>query len=89
MCEYVTRTTTPFLPADGEASCLLLPSSLSLLSGSTMQPENTCSCILKVTGQVSVYLSKVVSTDLTIKPDSVLNCHFNLLCLNHMEECET
>ena len=66
----------------------LLPSSVSLLSGGTVQPENTYSCILKVTGQVwesqkrtsitlitattSIHLPKPVSTDLTIKPDSVL-----------------
>ena len=53
-----------------------------------VQPENTYSYILKVTGQVwesqkrisitlitattSVHLPKPVSTDLTIKPDSVL-----------------
>ena len=30
----------------------LLPSSVSLLSGDTVQPENTYSHILKVTGQV-------------------------------------
>ena len=47
-----TKTTTVFLPADGEASWSLLPSSLSFLSGVTVQPENTYSCILKVTGQV-------------------------------------
>ena len=41
-----------FLPADGEAFWSLLPSSVSLLSGGTVQPENTYSCILKVTGQV-------------------------------------
>ena len=41
-----------FLPADGEAPWLLLPSSVSLLSGSTEQPENTYYCILKLTGQV-------------------------------------
>ena len=47
-----TKTTPVFLPADGEASWSLLPSSVSLLSGGTVQPENTYSCILKVTGQV-------------------------------------
>ena len=88
MREHGTKTTPVFLPADGEASWLLLPSSVSLLSGGTVQPENTYSCILKVTGQVwesqkrisitlitattSVHLPKPVSTDLTIKPDSVL-----------------
>ena len=41
-----------FLGADREASWLLLPSSVSLLSGSTVQPGNTYSCILKVPGQV-------------------------------------
>ena len=83
-----TKTTPLFLPADGEASWSLLPSSVSLLSGSTVQPENTYSRIFEVTGQVwesqkkisitliadttSVNFPKQVSTDLTIKPDSVL-----------------
>ena len=52
MCEHDTKTTLVFLPADGEASWLLLPSLVSLLSGSRVQPENTYSSILKVTGQV-------------------------------------
>ena len=47
-----TKTILVFLHADGEASWLLLPSSDSLLSGSTVQPESTYLCILKVTGQV-------------------------------------
>ena len=51
MCEQGTKTTLVFLPADGEAFWLLLPSLVSLLSGSTMQPENTYSCILKVADQ--------------------------------------
>ena len=75
-------------PVDGEVSWSLLPSSVSLLSGGTVQPENTYSCILKVRGQVwesqkrisitlitattSVHLPKPVPTDLTIKADSVL-----------------
>ena len=52
MHEHGTKTTLVFLPADGEGSWSLLPSSVSLLSGGTVQPENTYSCILKVTGQV-------------------------------------
>ena len=52
MLEHGTRTTAVFLTADGEASWSLFPSSVSLLSVGTMQPENTYSCILKVTGQV-------------------------------------
>ena len=47
-----TETTPVFLPADGGASWLLLPSSVSLLSGGTVQPEKTYSCILKMTVQV-------------------------------------
>ena len=47
-----TKTIPVFLPADGEASWSLLPSSVSLLSGSTVQPENTYSHILRVAGQV-------------------------------------
>ena len=47
MCEHATKTTLVFLPADGEASWSLLPSSVSLLSGGTVQPENTYSSILK------------------------------------------
>ena len=52
MHEHGTKTTPVFLHADGEASWSLLPSSVSLLSGSTVQPENTYSRILKVTDQV-------------------------------------
>ena len=47
-----TKTILIFLPAHGEASWLLLPSLVSLLSGSTVQSENTFSYILKVTSQV-------------------------------------
>ena len=52
MREHGTKSTPVFLPADEEASWLLLPSSVSLLSSITVQPENTYSCILKVIGQV-------------------------------------
>ena len=88
MREHGTKTTPVFLLADGEASWSLIPSSLSLLSGGTVQPENTDSGILKVTGQfwesqkrisiilitatTNVHLPKPVSSDVTIKPDSVL-----------------
>ena len=52
MCEHGTKTTALFLSADGEASWLLPPNLVSLLSGGTVQPENTSSHILMVTGQV-------------------------------------
>ena len=52
MREHDTKTTQVFLPADGEASRLLLPSMVSLLSSDTVGPENTYSCILEVTCQV-------------------------------------
>ena len=52
MREHGTETTLVSLPANGEASWSLLPSLVSLLSGSTVQPENTYSRMLKVTGQV-------------------------------------
>ena len=52
MREHGAKTTPVFLPADGEASCSLLLSSVSLESGGTVQPESTYSLILKVTGQV-------------------------------------
>ena len=48
----MTQTISVFLPADGEASWLRLSSLVSALSGGTVQPENTYSRILKVTGQV-------------------------------------
>ena len=44
-----TKTTPVFLPDNGEASWSLFPSLISLLSGGTVQLENTYSCILKVT----------------------------------------
>ena len=50
--QHGTKTIPVFLLADGDISWSLLPSSVSLLSGGTTQPENTYSCILKVTGQV-------------------------------------
>ena len=52
MHEHGTKTTPVFLFADEEASWSLLPSPVSLLSGDTVQPENTYSSIVKVTGQV-------------------------------------
>ena len=53
MREHDTKTTLFFLPADdGEASWSLLPSSVSLLSDGTVQPENTYSSLLKLTGQL-------------------------------------
>ena len=52
MCEYGTKTTAVFLPADGEASWSLLSSSVSLLSGSKVKAENSYSHILKVAGEV-------------------------------------
>ena len=68
MREHDTKTTPVLLPADGEASWSLLPSSVSLLSGGTVQPENTYSCILKVTGQVweSQKLGKTDLKNITI-----------------------
>ena len=50
--QHGTKTILVFSPIDGEAYWLLLPSSVSLVSGSTVQPENTYFCILKVTSQV-------------------------------------
>ena len=52
MPEHGTISTAVFLPADGDASWLLLPSSVSLLSGGIVQPENAYSYILKVTRQI-------------------------------------
>ena len=51
MQEHNTKTTPLFLLADGEASWLLLPRSVCLLSDGTVHSEDTYSCIL-VTGQV-------------------------------------
>ena len=47
-----TNTIPVFLPADAEACWSLLPSSIYLHSDSTVQPEITYSCILKVASQV-------------------------------------
>ena len=45
MRKHGTKTTPVFLPADGEVSWLLLLSSISLLSSSTVEPQNTYLCI--------------------------------------------
>ena len=71
-----------------EASWLLLPSLVYVLSGGTVQPENNYSCIIKVISEfwkswqrISINTNhsyhqpsspKPVSTDLTIKSDPVL-----------------
>ena len=52
MREHGTKTTLVFLPADGEASWSLLPRLVSLLSGGTVQPENSYFCNVKMTGQI-------------------------------------
>ena len=52
MRKYGTKTTLLFLTADREASWWRIPSSVSLLSDGTVQPENTYSHILEVIGQV-------------------------------------
>ena len=39
--KHGTKIIRVFLPADGEASWSLIPSLVFLLSGDTMQPENT------------------------------------------------
>ena len=62
MREHGTKTTPVFLPANREPYLSLLPSSVSLLLGGTVQPENT----------TSVHLPKPVWTDQTVKPDLVL-----------------
>ena len=41
MRDMALKTTSVYLPADGEASWLLLPSSISLLLGGTVQPIPT------------------------------------------------
>ena len=51
--QHDNKTTLVFSPVDEEASWLLLPSLVSLLPQSTVQPENTYSCIFKVTSPVS------------------------------------
>ena len=79
--QHGTKTIPVFLNAGGKTSWSLLPSSVFLLWGDTVQPENSNCCILKVTSQVlesqkmttiitattSVHLSQPVSTDITIK----------------------
>ena len=59
MRKHGTKTTLIFLVADVEASWLLLPSLVCLLSGGTVQPENTFFCILKVIGQIRESLRRI------------------------------
>ena len=46
-CVDGTKIPPVFLPAGGEASWLLLPSLVFLVSSGTVQPESSYSCILK------------------------------------------
>ena len=59
--QHGSKTIPVFLHADGEASWLLLPISVSLLSGATVQPENTYSCILKLTGHFWILFTSLTS----------------------------
>ena len=52
MRKHGTKSTPVFLPADGEASWSILPRLVSLLLDGKVQPENTYSSNLKVTGLV-------------------------------------
>ena len=48
---HSTKGIPVFLPVGGESSWSLLSSSVYLLSGGTVQPENSYSCVLNVAGQ--------------------------------------
>ena len=62
--QHGTETIPIFLSADGEALWSVLPCLVSLLYGGKVQPENTYSFILKVTGQVWVYQKgRSINTD--------------------------
>ena len=50
--QHGTKSIPVFLPADAKGSCFQLSSLVCLLSGGTVQLENTYSCILKMTGRV-------------------------------------
>ena len=50
MHEHDTKTSLVFLLADGEASWLLLPSSVYLLPGGTRQPEKK-TFLFRISGQ--------------------------------------
>ena len=52
MSEDGTKTTPVILPFDGKAFWLPLPSLVFLVLRGTVQPENTYSCTVKVTGEV-------------------------------------
>ena len=74
MWKHGTKTTLVFLPANGKSCWSLLPSLLSLLSGGTVQPENTYSCILNVTGQVWESQKRIsINTNYSYHPHSSLN----------------
>ena len=93
-----TKTIPVFLHADGEASWSLLPSSVFLLSGGTVQSENTYSCILKVT--CKVWESPKISPKVLSHPDDQsftrFGCcvfmtklafnFFNELCFNYQSQ---
>lgn len=71
-----TWHSTKTVPGIGEASWTILTSSIFLLSGGTVQLENTYSCILKVTCQIWEYTNhrypKLVSTNQSNESDSAL-----------------
>ena len=67
------KTILALLPADGEASWSLLPSSVSLLLGGTVQQETTYSCIFKVESQKRTSINTNHSYHQCSSPEAGLN----------------
>ena len=57
--QHGTKSIPVFLPADAKGSWFLPSSLVWLLSGRTVQLENTYSCILKVTGRIGGSQKKI------------------------------
>ena len=78
MHKHDTKTTPVFLPADGEASWLQLPSLVSLLSGATAQPENIYSSILNVTNHQRTTVYKYKLHRKPVMKQIQIDTHFHL-----------
>ena len=78
MHKHGTKTTPVFLPADGEASWLQLPSLVSLLSGATVQLENTYSSIRNVTSHQRTIVHKYKLHKKPVMKQIQIDTHFHL-----------
>ena len=97
--QHDTKAIPTFLSADNEASWLLLPSLVSLLSGSTVQPENVSSQSYTKVSLITAF-NFIHNFDIICVSDTFLNSEtaandpnleipgYNMHRVDHLSNCK-